>query len=379
MNILIYTSYSHYSNCNVGGAEISLELIATLLAKAGDQVYFATLDKTIGPAILQEKIGPLMIYRFKHPPYLKNNARSQKIHRFIADIVRSNNIELVHCYEIKDTYEVLKAKEKYKLNIKIVQRISGLLWTHRLDTKITTKAHVEWVFNSVDAIDHLTPFFKKLVLQKIREYGIPFAPKKQINLDIGIDLNLFQYQWEPKINKTFRIICIAKFEAYQKRQDLLIKALSRIKQNFKIEFFGTGPTLPYYQKLCHQNGMAKKTIFHGYVKQKEIAATLAKADLFVLPTDFEGLPKALLEAMAVGVPSLISDVMPLNCYVQDGKNGFLTKNTQQEWTNKLNFLMGRPKNLLKISRSARIFIERNFNAMDNIKKYRKEFQKIISL
>ena len=80
----------------------------------------------------------------------------------------------------------------------------------------------------------------------------------------------------------------------------------------------------------------------------------------------------------MGVPCLVSDVMPLNYYVQEGKTGFLVKNTVEEWVNKLNWIQQRPAQFSGVPGQARIFVEQNFNSVDNIIKYRHEFQELIS-
>ena len=378
MNILIFISKSRYSNYCVGGAETSLELIATQLALHGDHVCVATLTESDGAFIPKEQAGGVVVYRLKHAAPAGKESSSLEIQKFVADIVKSENIQLVHTYEIIDTSIVLKSKEAYKLNIKILKRAAGLYWTYCLDTGRLTKMDVESVFNFVDEVNFLTPFFKTLVLEKMKQYGIAYVPRKQVVMDIGINLNLFRYRRKPAHNKIFRIICVAKFLGYQKRQDILIQALSRLEVDFRVDFVGTGLTLANHQDLCRQFNIADKAMFHGYLEQKKVAAMLAQADLFVLPTDYEGLPKAMLEAMAVGVPCLVSDVMPLNYYVQEGKTGFLVKNTVEEWVNKLNWIQQRPAQFSGVPGQARIFVEQNFNSVDNIIKYRHEFQELIS-
>ena len=104
---------------------------------------------------------------------------------------------------------------------------------------------------------------------------------------------------------------------------------------------------------------------------------LSESDLFVLPTDYEGLPKSLLEAMAVGVPCLVSDVTPLSNYVQDGVNGYLAENTPEKWANKIDDIYQKQDQFPDVSLRGREFVIQNYNADENAVKYQEEFKKML--
>ena len=103
------------------------------------------------------------------------------------------------------------------------------------------------------------------------------------------------------------IISIGRLEA-QKNNELLIKAFKRIEGVFpdeKLVFYGTGSKLNELQKLVAELDIMDKVIFAG--DTNSVSDKLRSCKLFVLSSDFEGMPNALMEAMASAVPCISTD------------------------------------------------------------------------
>ena len=86
---------------------------------------------------------------------------------------------------------------------------------------------------------------------------------------------------------------------------------------------GSGPEESRLRRLAAELGLEKAVAFLGPIFGAEKARLLAAADIFVLPSYSEGLPFALLEAMAMGVPVVASDVGAIRDVVIDGVHGLL--------------------------------------------------------
>lgn len=97
----------------------------------------------------------------------------------------------------------------------------------------------------------------------------------------------------------------------EKRPDLLIEALTHISADVKVAIVGGSSfTDDYLASLRRLAAGDPRVVFTGYLYGQELAGAYAHAAVFVQPSDLEGLPLTLLEAVAAGVPVLASDIAP---------------------------------------------------------------------
>ena len=107
------------------------------------------------------------------------------------------------------------------------------------------------------------------------------------------------------VNK--EIVAIGRIEK-QKNYSLLIKAFSYISKkypDYRLRIFGNGGEFENIYKLCAEKGIDDKVIFEGFTK--DCHSLIIHSDIYVLTSDFEGLPNALMEAMAMGFPCVSTD------------------------------------------------------------------------
>ena len=90
----------------------------------------------------------------------------------------------------------------------------------------------------------------------------------------------------------------------QKRPDLALAALARIRErcDARLIWCGDGPLRPAVERQASALGVAAAVRFAGFVDNP--FPLLRRADLFLLTSDFEGLPNALIEAQGLGVPAV---------------------------------------------------------------------------
>lgn len=107
-----------------------------------------------------------------------------------------------------------------------------------------------------------------------------------------------------------------------KNQILLIKALSKIKkENVCLLLCGVGELKEYLRQESIANGVSDKVIFLGY--RNDINNILAGTDIFVFSSFHEGLPVAVMEAMASGLPVVCSKIRGNTDLIAQGIGGFL--------------------------------------------------------
>ena len=106
-----------------------------------------------------------------------------------------------------------------------------------------------------------------------------------------------------------------------KNQEVIIKALSKVKFDFRYLLCGKGDKQPYLEQLANDLGIGDKVIFTGY--RNDIKELLHCTDVFCFPSFREGLSVALMEAMAAGLPCVVSKIRGNVDLIHDGVNGFL--------------------------------------------------------
>lgn len=153
--------------------------------------------------------------------------------------------------------------------------------------------------------------------------GINFSKIKEIELsksELRRDLNLPEH--------AFIFLTVARFD-FQKGYDVLINAISLIKDNIKnknIKFalVGDGALLGETKILVNKFAISDFVIFMG--KRHDVYHIMKASDTFILPSRWEGLPIALIEAGYCKLPSIASDTYGNREVIDDEKIGMLFKN-----------------------------------------------------
>ncbi|WP_404784029.1 glycosyltransferase [Altericista sp. CCNU0014] len=111
---------------------------------------------------------------------------------------------------------------------------------------------------------------------------------------------------------SWMLVTVGAMSQLYKAQDILIEAIARCTQqglDLKLVFVGDGQYRPMLEKQAAELGIGDRCLFLGALTAgAAVRQQLDRADLFVLPSRQEGLPRAMLEAMARGLPCLGSTV-----------------------------------------------------------------------
>lgn len=113
-----------------------------------------------------------------------------------------------------------------------------------------------------------------------------------------------------------------------KAPDVLLQAakiLAERNVSFRLVLCGDGPLYTRLQQDILSFALSSQVELRGWVVGDDLVQTLWNADVFVLPTNSEGMPNALLEAMAAGLPVISTSVSSIPEIVINGENGFLVE------------------------------------------------------
>jgi glycosyltransferase involved in cell wall biosynthesis len=132
--------------------------------------------------------------------------------------------------------------------------------------------------------------------------------------------------------------CVARLEQ-QKDPLFALELLRKLPEHVKLVWVGDGRLREEFTRSTHQNGLGARVHLEGW--RTDARQRLAGFDVFVLPSEYEGFPFAVLEAMAAGLPCVVSDVDGNGEAVVDGKTGFLCKPRElDQWLARLGVLLG---------------------------------------
>jgi glycosyltransferase EpsF len=151
----------------------------------------------------------------------------------------------------------------------------------------------------------------------------------------GIDLTKFKSIVKIKDYELINFIAIGRFVAAKNclfMAEVLFE-LSKIRQDFKMNWIGVGPLEEKVKKYIAKNDMEKYISFLG--SRNDIADLLSKSDFMIFPSLWEGLPVTLIEAQATNTPCFISNII-----TEEADVGLCTKISLEksafEWAKELN-------------------------------------------
>lgn len=139
----------------------------------------------------------------------------------------------------------------------------------------------------------------------------------------GVDLERFLPAPPIPDGGPLRLICVARL-IERKGQHHLVEAVRRLAAegaDVELELVGTGDAEGELRRQARSAGVAGRVRFSGYVAREQIAARYAAAHVFVLPSFNEGLALAGLEALASGLPLVLSRTGGTDDLVAEGVNG----------------------------------------------------------
>lgn len=327
MRLLFFTAHFHPYK---GGLENFVLELTTRLAKKGIKIDILTFNTENRPYF--EKYKGLNIYRLPYKYMLKK----------VYALPKKN----------KKFFEVMGQVEKNKYDYVITQ--TRFFYTSYMGMKYAKKRNIKLIHieHGTSHVKHpnkliqLASFLYDLTIGKqifrnawkvigISKASCKFSKKmgaKNVSLMYNsIDVSKFK-NIKTNLRKTLKIsndkiITFIGRLIYSKGVQDLIKATENMK-NVKVLIVGDGPHKNELIKLVEDR---KDILFLGEKNEKEIIEILSITDIFVNPSYSEGLPTSILEAGAIGIPIVATDVGGTKEIITNDYNGFLVspKNTNQ--------------------------------------------------
>ena len=180
----------------------------------------------------------------------------------------------------------------------------------------------------------------------------------------GVDITRYSPQEESTntAQKAHTVVCVSRMH-YVKGIDILLQAWYLVQQELpqaRLILVGGGPMYAQFVELAKALGIEESVEFTGL--QHDIPAYLHRAALSVLPSRFEGMPNAVLEAMACGLPCVATRVSGSEDIIQHAVNGLLTEVEDYHGiAQALLILLRNPAMTRAYGKAARLTIEQHYS------------------
>ena len=293
-------------------------------------------------------------------------------------ILKKQRIDILHCHEMKS-------------------RLYGLIAARALNIPVVTTHH-NWtganrlvkVYEYLDAF--YIRFFDQIVAvsEELKHSMLKLkVPAKRISVIIN-GINLKELHIDRKdisylkkkigIKNGTKIIGNVGRLSVEKGHKLFLTAAKLIQKEFPaIQFLiaGDGP-LKSELKFCADNlGLKESVFFTGFCSN--IQQLYLLMDIFLLTSSVEGTPMAMMEAMAMGVPVVATNVGGVSKILHQNQSGILSKNNEpEEVAESVISLLKNPNELARLATNAKKTIEEKHSAAQMAKQYENMYMNIIN-
>jgi len=362
-----------YQNSKIGGVQ---QQFLSLL-KAYDRDVFNPIFCCLGP---EEEISK-EIERIDIETVALNRAR---YHRFSPGIVRDlyrlmkqKNIHIVRTHRYRANLYGRLAALLSGVPVKIISLHDNYRKDLRLERRIVNKI----LLKATDKIVAVSESIRKDI---IKYDGIDSS--KILVIPNGIDTERFNPEGNfADIRKGFSIkesdivLGFVGRVVPAKGLEYLIDALPFLKKEFKnikLLITGEGSTMERLKKKAKENNVHDSIIFTG--KRRDIPDILSCTDIFVMPSVAEGLPNALLEAMAMGKPIVATEVGGIPEVIKNRHSGFLVPPRNPEaLATAIKDLISNEQLAAKMGQAARHIVLDNFSIWSIAQKWQTLYLSIL--
>lgn len=291
-----------------GGAERQITLLANHLFRKGHDVHFVVLVDANFCYPLDEGIK---IYDLSREEMGSGVLRIYKRYKALRKVTKEIRPDVSIHYWLQSAYFAVLFPHEYRG--KVIYSERGDPYDKEFDGIVGA---LRWFANfSIDGFVFQSEGAQNFFSDKIKKRSVV----------IHNSVNVPQENYPIPAEREKRIVNVGRLHP-QKNQKVLIDAFAKIADkypNYNLEIYGEGVLRNDLERQIKENRLNGRVILCG--SSKNIFDKIYKASLFVLSSDYEGIPNALLESMALGLPCVSTDCRPggARTLIKDGSNGFI--------------------------------------------------------
>ncbi|HJQ49333.1 MAG TPA: glycosyltransferase [Gaiellaceae bacterium] len=240
----------------------------------------------------------------------------------------------------------------------LAARLSGVPWSF---TAHATEIYANNLLDEKCRSAAFVRFVALAMMERARQAAPGVDESRWTLLRLGLELPA---ERPLPVNDPAVLLLAASFTGGKGHLVLLdaVRRLAAEGQRLEVWFAGTGPHAEETARHAHRLGLDEMVRFHGYVPNAEVLDWLAsgKVDVVVLPSDSEGVPVSLIEALAYGVPAVGSGVGGVPELLGEGCGELVPPRDHAALAAALAGLLASPERRAGYARAGRARVERDF-------------------
>lgn len=295
---------------------------------------------------------------------------------FISNYVTSRQIDILHIIHTDFVFDMLPELKRRHPELKVVVTMFNARVGH-FEKSIAAEKYIDAFISDNMAVSR--SYKEKLTAEKqvtvipnginsIEVYSPALYDRDQERAKLGLN------------SDDIAVFFIGRLSE-EKNPDVFLEVAAKLvaspaTANVKFFVIGDGAMRPVVEKMV-KNIASKNVKYLGY--QSDIARYLSAADIFVLPSAIEGFPLSILEAMAMNVAVVASDVGAVADVITSDEDGIVvTPGSASEISRAIITLSGNPQKLRDMKAKARTKIDKKYSNLILGRNYKKFYADILN-
>ena len=259
---------------------------------------------------------------------------------------------------------------------------AGMVAARFLDAGFSMTLHGSDLLVRADYLDiklkscRFCPSISEFNRNYIRQRFPAIDPGKILVHRLGVDLDFWRPLANPVPRTVFFILSVGRLHPI-KNHEFLIHACYELKNagaHFRCTIVGDGDERESLRDVIRNLRLENEVELRGHVSPQELPQLYSQADVVVLTSHSEGIPQALMEAMAMERIVLAPDITGLPELIMNNQTGFLyLPNSMADFLGKLTLIAAAEPSFNRIGHEARRHISARFNRTRNLKRWADDF------